>query len=858
MSAPRVRSLRLQLAGAFLLVGIVPAILVGAVAITATLGALREQVTARNQALARAIAGEADRYLEAHLIHLREVVLAASWRGRAGLAGDAGLLAAHLEVNPAIRSILLLDRNDRVARAAPPAPDLVGIDFSGQPFVREARRTGVPTWSSATISLATGLPGVTLMVPGSPWSAVGFLDLDALRRISERSSAGGITAIVDRDGTFIAHRDPRLVLQQVNVRDLDLVARALAGEERTGGFRFEGREWLASAVPVPATRWVVLAMEPASDAFGAVERLRALLFVSVGAAVLLALAAGYLSARRILQAVEALAASTRRLAAGEPPAPVPAGAAAIREFDELGRLFDAMGAAVRAREKALARSERSYRRIVDAPMIAVVRVSVDGTILFANAAMARINRLDDPALLVGRNVAPFYARPEERGALLAELMAAGRISNRELRFRTLPGEERIMLANVVRDEDGITTVLVDVTESRRAADEKERMEQQLLHSQKMEAVGRLAGGVAHDFNNLLTAIIGYASALQDDLPPGDAGHEAVDGILAASDRAAHLTRSLLAYSRKQVLTRRPVDLRDVLRDAARLIGRVLGEDVRLALELPDERLPVLADPGQLDQVLMNLCTNARDAMPGGGRLTLTADPVVLDAVAARSRELVAGGAFARLRVRDTGVGMTPELLERAFEPFFTTKPTGRGTGLGLAIVQGIVRQHDGAAFVESAPGSGTTVTILLPIAGEDRGPPARAAEGAASGPRGTETVLLAEDEPQVRRVMRSILARGGYQVIEAGDGRDAVEAFAAHRDRIALCILDVVMPELNGKEAYDAIRQLDPAARVLFASGYAADVLEERTRGADAPEIVKKPVSPAELLRTVREAIDRR
>ncbi|MGB8933468.1 MAG: ATP-binding protein, partial [Anaeromyxobacteraceae bacterium] len=534
------------------------------------------------------------------------------------------------------------------------------------------------------------------------------------------------------------------------------------------------------------------------------------------------------------------------------------GILAFEEPEELGRAFDAMAGAVREREEALARSERSYRRIVDTPAVGVVRVNPEGKILFANDAMARIMGATSGSGLAGSSILALYADPAERERVMQEVATHGRATNWEARARTRAGEERIILLNSVRDEDGVTSVIADVTESKRAAAERERLEAQLMHSQKLEAVGRLAGGVAHDFNNMLTAIIGYANVLKEDLPPGPSVHEAVDGIMGAAERAAYLTRSLLAYSRKQLLARRQVDLRAVVEDAARLIGRVLGEDVQMALALPEQPLPVLADAGQIDQVLMNLCTNARDAMPKGGVLTLSAERVALDDAMARASGLTAGGPFIQLRIQDTGVGMGKEVLARVFEPFFTTKPMGRGTGLGLAIVHGIVLQHDGAVSIESREGGGTTVTILLPMTlpeGPATGGDAAVPVGA---PGGTETVLLAEDEPIFRQVVRRILERGGYTVIEAGNGAEAVEAFKANRERIALCVLDVVMPELNGRDALAAIRRIDPNVRALFTSGYAADILEARAPGEGQAGFIPKPVSPAELLKRVRQALDER
>ena len=855
MKPVRTRSLRFQLGATFLLVGLAPAALFGLVALATTASALRASAEARNVALARSVAAEAGRLLDSHLRHLREVALSYSLHPE--LVRDSSLLVQHFAADPALRSLAILDGQDRVLAAVPIAPDLVGADLSTTPFVRAARERHAPTWSAAAVPAPTGQPSVALVVPGRRGSVVGFLDLDEVARIVGRHGGDGaaIAAVVDGDGAFVARSGAPLLRSALGADARRLVAEVAGGPERTARLPLEGRTWLASAVAIPATGWVALVMEPTEAAYASADRLRLLLLATFAGTTALALGAGYLSARRILRPVLALAASARRLAEGRPPAPADTPPPAVEELEELGRSFEAMAAAVRAREAALARSERSYRRIVDTPAVGVARSAPDGTILFANDALARLAGAERGKALEGTNAGALYAEPEEGGRLLAELEAVGRIVNRELRTRTLGGEERIALLNAVKDEEDYTSILVDVTERRRATAEKERLEQQLMHAQKLEAVGRLAGGVAHDFNNMLTAIMGYANVLREDLPPGAGVREAVDGIMGAAERAANLTRSLLAYSRKQLLARRPVDLRTVLSDATRLIGRVLGEDVRLELRLPDQPLRVLADTGQLDQVLMNLCANARDAMPKGGVLTVSAERVAFDDAVARGHGLAAGGDYVRLRTRDTGVGMSRALLERAFEPFFTTKAVGKGTGLGLAIVHGIVLQHDGAVAIDSVEGEGTTVTVLLPMIGPEA--PGPGADGADPdlGPRGSETLLLAEDEPVFRKVVRRILERGGYTVVEASDGREAVEAFAANRARIALCILDVVMPELNGRDALAAIRRIDPRARALFTSGYADDVLDARAPGAPGP-ILPKPVMPSELLRRVRQALD--
>jgi CheY-like chemotaxis protein len=278
--------------------------------------------------------------------------------------------------------------------------------------------------------------------------------------------------------------------------------------------------------------------------------------------------------------------------------------------------------------------------------------------------------------------------------------------------------------------------------------------------------------------------------------------------------------------------------------------------VDLRVALPDGPLTVVADPAQLEQVLVNLCTNARDAMPRGGRLTLAAAAAGLDAAQSAARGLPGPGPWVRLTVADTGEGIRTEDLPRVFEPFFTTKSVGRGTGLGLAIVDGIVRQHGGHVAVESRPGQGTTFSILLPASEE--APQAAAGEAAAAlGPRGSETILLAEDEPAVRRVLQTTLERAGYRVVAVEDGAQAVARFRARPAGIDLCLLDVIMPVMNGREAFDAIRLVDPGARVLYVSGYTADLLERRGVAEGLPAVVPKPVSPADLLARVRAELDR-
>jgi len=378
--------------------------------------------------------------------------------------------------------------------------------------------------------------------------------------------------------------------------------------------------------------------------------------------------------------------------------------------------------------------------------------------------------------------------------------------------------------------------------------------EQMRQSQKMEAIGQLAGGIAHDFNNLLTAIIGFSTLAQMKLNQGEQASQYLDEVLVASERASHLTQGLLAFSRKQAINPQPGELNGMVRRIEKLLRRLISEEIELELRYADHPLPVIADAGQIDQILMNLATNARDAMEHSGLLSIETSSVQVSADFAAGHGGAAAGCYARLAVTDTGKGMDGETKAHVFEPFFTTKEVGRGTGLGLAIVYGIVQQHDGFIGIDSAPGKGTTFNIYLPQRQQEAGPGPEARS--APEPRaGTGTVLVVEDADEVRKLTREVLESHGYRVIEAVDGADAVEKFRVHRDAVRLVIMDVVMPKLNGKEAFAEIARIRPGTKVLFTSGYTPDDVNRKGVLFGSDNFIGKPSQPRELLRRVAELL---
>ncbi len=404
--------------------------------------------------------------------------------------------------------------------------------------------------------------------------------------------------------------------------------------------------------------------------------------------------------------------------------------------------------------------------------------------------------------------------------------------------------------SLLSDEDGDETLLgtvFDVTERR-------RLEEQLLQSQKMEAVGRLAGGIAHDFNNLLTAIAGYSDLLLSELPANDARRESAVEIREAGRRAAGLTQQLLAFSRRQVLEPRVLDLNAVIAGMEKMLRRVIGEDIELTTALDPDLWRTMADPGQIEQAIVNLAVNARDAMPRGGQLTLETGNVTLDDQFASTYATVQPGPHVMLAVSDTGIGMDAALQSRLFEPFFTTKERGKGTGLGLSTTYGIVKQSGGSIWVYSEPGVGTTFKIYLPRCEEPL------AESEAPPPplttrQGTETVLLVEDEAEVRRLVERLLRMQGYTVLSAPSPAEAISAARA-AGRIDLLVTDVIMPGMNGREMASVLAAERPRMRVLYMSGYTDAAIAQQGILEPGTAFLSKPFTPDVLARKVREVLD--
>lgn len=507
-------------------------------------------------------------------------------------------------------------------------------------------------------------------------------------------------------------------------------------------------------------------------------------------------------------------------------------------------------------ETAFQENEAKFKKTFNhAPVLMTISTLEDGRFIEVNDRCFEFSGYR-PDEVIGRTATDLqWITPEQRTMMLGLLSANGRIVDMDLDLRKKNGDiihrlyscETIMLGG----KRCLLSISIDITQRKLAEEFRQKLESELLQSQKMESIGRLAGGIAHDFNNMLTPILGYSELLKKTFPEDDKRRHRLDQIVRAAESSRNLVMNLLAFARKQNLEMKPVDLSTVIADFSKILHRVVRENVTLTLNLDPEAGLIYGDPGQMEQVLLNLCVNAHDAMPDGGIVTVETSAVTLEEALPVGNETIPAGSYVRLTVRDTGMGIKSELVSMIFEPFFTTKEKGKGTGLGLSTVYGIVKQHKGYIAVESVPGTGTVFTLFFPrwsgtLAEKGTG------EGSTGELSGTGRILVAEDNAEVRMLVEETLTQYGYSVTTADSLADALQIFRSGTGPVDLLVSDVLFADGNGTELYDEMKKVLPHLKVLYMSGYSGEIISRHNVVNDGINFIAKPFMPDELAAKVR------
>ncbi len=500
-------------------------------------------------------------------------------------------------------------------------------------------------------------------------------------------------------------------------------------------------------------------------------------------------------------------------------------------------------------ERALSASEKVYKDLVENAAVGVFRSNIWGEIQYVNPAMVQMFEFDSQEEMMARNALAYYKKMGDRERFIDELRKHGKVMNFELQLLTKHQREKTVLVSASLDNDTISGMVRDITAQK-------AFEQRLTEIQRLESLGTLAGGIAHDFNNILGIILGHATMVERFRTVPDRVKRGVEAIISASQRGSGLVRQLLTFARKTDVLLETTHINTVVTDVAHLLSETFPKTIRITTKLAN-RLPLItADVNQLHQVLINLCVNARDAMPSGGTLTLQTRLAGDDELQGRLPD-TSSQQYVVVEVSDTGTGMSEEIRRRVFEPFFTTKERGKGTGLGLAVVYGIVQSHAGFVDVASVPGDGSTFRVYLPA----KGPPAEPEKVKEIPPEalpfGTETILIVEDEEQLRVLAQSVLETHGYTVLAASDGEQAIEMYQQHENDIHLVLSDLGLPKLNGYDVFQRLLEINPSVRFVLTSGYIDPEQKAEVLAMGAKHVLQKPYTPHDLLLKVRDALDR-
>ncbi|MGB3226044.1 MAG: cache domain-containing protein, partial [Desulforhopalus sp.] len=744
-------------------------------------------------------------------------------------------------------------------------------NIANRPYFLSIMDGGSTQITPPLISRTTGIPTIFMVAPildnkNRPQGLVGAgISLQYIQKVAQELKAGktGFGFIISKDGTFIYHPESDLVMRK-KISDMDSTSMVDLGKLMLGGgsgiFRYNqfGVNRVAFYHEIPITGWAVASVLNENELFApAIRMMKILATLTVIAIVVIGIAILQIMSS-LTKPLHTLSVRAKEIASGN----LDGAALEVTSRDEIGILstaFNTMVHNLKSTLSGLKESEQNYRSMFENAIEGILQTSYDGSILNANPAMAKILGFKNvEALKANVQVQTLYAYTTDRDKVLSHLLAFGSLHDFEVQALT-NNNEKIWIslsAFLVRDDAGkplqIESMIVNINDRKRAEQEREELFDRLGQSQKLEAVGQLAGGVAHDFNNMLSVILGQTELALLRSQPSDKFYKAFTEIRQAAEHSANLTGQLLAFARKQTTSPKVIDLRHNLNTAITLLRRLITEDIELNLTIADDLWKIHIDPDQLRQILTNLCVNARDAITGNGNIDIAFENVSLDKSYSKNSPDYQPGDYVCLSVRDSGCGMDETTKKHIFEPFFTTKEMHRGTGLGLSTVYGIVKQNYGFINIYSEPGEGTISRVYFPRHDEEPGrEPLEEIFEAVSVDIGT--VLLVEDEPSLLNIINEMLNEMGCHVLAVASPLEAIELASDPSYAIELLLTDVVMPEMNGKELATRIQAIRPEVKCLFMSGYTADIIAHKGVLEDGLNFINKPFSTQTLAKKILE-----
>ncbi len=849
-NARKARTLRRTLMITLVWAIIIPVLIVGAVSSALSYFRMKAVLVEKNDTLAS---------LTAQMMEQRLQSIHSDLQARAGAADKPGagqdnpqvLLDGIVEAYDEIDSALLTDASGTVTCVTPHDPNVIGTDMSAQVFHRKVRETGKSYWSPQFVSSQWLRPSSSLSIPAMGGTLTVYFDLSSLvadvRAV--RAGEGTVLAIVDQHGTYVAHTDPEKARTSVREPHYKQFRDEFQGEPLERRVEHDGVPVVSYVDFIGNTGWAIIVYQPVKQLQEPLTRM-----VLALSAVTLVIVAGAIAVfsrhiRSVLRSTNRLLAGAGRIADGEYE-PI-TGGETFEEFAELAERFNAMAGAIDSRERSLRESEQRFRTVIEQAGDALYLCDPGGRIIDVNVqACGSLGYSRDEMLTMTASDVDVLL-PAEKVADVVHTLSSGEGMTIEGIHRCKDGstfhvETRICLIELA-GQPRILGLARDVTERR-------RLEEQLRHSQKMDAIGQLAGGVAHDFNNQLAGILGYADMLAHSLPEGESRSDA-EAIAKAAKRSADLTQQLLAFARKGKTLTVAVDMHEIIAEVVSLLERSIDKRIEVVQTLRAEPSTTIGDPTQLQNALLNVAINARDAMPDGGKIIMATDVATLDQqFCQQSRHEIIPGRYIVVSISDTGKGMDRQTQQRIFEPFFTTKEVGRGTGMGMAAVYGTARSHRGAAAVYSEVGHGTMVRLYLPVrAAVESATPSVAPEPASAVT--PARILLVDDEDAVRRMATQMLQRLGHEVTACANGADAVEHYVRNHERIDMVILDMVMPNLGGRDTYLAMRKIDPDVRALLSSGYSIDGEAQKILDEGVSGFLQKPFRLDELAGKIGEVL---